>query len=595
MIYLPAEQTSGLGTIYSSDPVTEVICSPPICYPPQPYIAPTPAAAPTQAVYAIEYDLGWNHDVVLASGSGLSLDITVDNVARDTAGVVIGVADLADTSYEGLGKYDAYLLFEGTNVSVYEGGTRVWGAVYRAAGDVFTLQQVDTQVAVLRNGVVIYVGDLLKTTQAAFIATIYKGGEGVCFVVPPTTSGALAVGTAGADATLPALIALGGLYAQAEILLPAPTLEAYGYGHGGADIDLPALFGIGAEGSFGWAMLRLPAPSAVGYAADAGINHADLDLPPLGVLAGVGTYAFGDAKLPALAGGGSGGFVSPVSQGADLDLPHLILGALGYTGGIGGANLTLPAIDGLASEDAYGEVDVTLPALRTFAGELPDYDGVLYGRLSGLEVVDFWGYQNAPDAVIGRLGPLVGSLYGGANLDGALASLSGALTGTLEVVGRISGTLAELGGALHALVGATATLDRPLGLGLRGELFGGAQLDGELPALRGASSGDLDTIGTINGTFVLSGSLSGTHEDYGRLSGSIGELGALWGVLDGVIVALDGELVASQVTVAEYAAWVMNLAHNGLSRYPAYPFDFVVRWQRRHYLANSDRPVPARW
>ena len=43
----------------------------------------------------------------------------------------------------------------------------------------------------------------------------------------------------------------------------------------------------------------------------------------------------------------------------------------------------------------------------------------------------------------------------------------------------------------------------------------------------------------------------------------------------------------ARVTVSEYVAWVMNLAHNGVTRYPAYPFDFVVRFQGKHYLANS--------
>ncbi|MCW5586917.1 MAG: hypothetical protein KIS75_12350 [Chromatiales bacterium] len=597
MVFVPG----GGGVSGAVPPSTNytTICLPPVCYPEQPYIPPLAPTPPTPAVYSIEYNLGWNWDLILGSGDEIAWTITTDNVPRESSGIAVGITNNVNAALDGIGKYFVHLLFEGNNVSIFEGATRVWGAVFRAADDEFTIQRSGAQIAVLRNGVVEYAADVFTGYEAVLVASVYKGGDGLCLLQSSILSSADPVGTTSScDIDLPALSAFAGEGSQADaaFTLPALSIDAGAYNHGEADIDLPALFAIGAEGSFGWAMMNLPALTAQGAAAGAGSTTGEgvhggtaaLVLPSLEVFSGSGDQADGNIILPALTVSGDGGFASPSANGADISLPYFLGAAHGLTGEIGGVDVTLEPLDMLAGEGTYGEFDQSLPALTLIAGQYPAYDGVLYGQVGSLQVIDFYGFLGDGNSFYGRIGTLAGAMYGGAQASGAVGALSGSLTGTLDVLGRLSGRIGTLSGELTGTGGAVSALVGSLGLGLSGSLYGGGELTGNLPALAGDMTGTPGAVGVLSGALQgLSGTLSGTKEEVGRLVGQIGELGALWGILEGTIVSLNGEFVESEVTVSEYVAWVMNLAHNGVTRYPAYPFDFVVRFQGKHYLANS--------
>ena len=561
------------------------------CFPEQPYMPPIPGVPPTPAELAVEYDLGWNYTIDIDSGRNLAVSISLENVKKGTAGVAVGVSTLVNSVLEGIGKYVVFMLFEGNLFSIFKKGVRVYGAIARDDADVFTLSRYEGAIAVLRNDIVIWIEDDIFPYDgfAFFSANIYKALDSFC-ITEGMVADSVFIGTGGAEFELPPFDVIGGLYSEADFKLPAFQVDAVAYNHGGADITLNAFFAIGADRPMGWGMPELPRFAAEGFSFGTDIAYGQVELPGFSAFSGSGPQADAVVKLPAFQADGGGDFAIPVAVGADVAIAGLLSAALGKTGSIGGADVSLGAFDAVgADRDIYGEVDIELPAMWGIAGQLPAYDGILNGFMEGLEVVDFYGTALPLNSLYGLLPTLAGGLKSGAVLDVSLGGLEAAsLQGTLDVVARFDITLPQLDMVSSATTWAIGEASGVLGDPLDGELYGGCALSGDLVGLDGDLTGVTGAVASIDGSMQgLQGLITATSEVFGVLDGTMGGLEALWGILDGEIVGLEGELIEQPLPVSEYVAWVMNLVHRGVTRYPGYPFDFIVRWRGQHYLANS--------
>lgn len=575
---------------------SEWVCSPPICYPEQPAVPPMPAVAATPESVAYEYDLGWNFDVLIQAGRNIGVDIDNDNVSITTAGTYVGIAEAHKSTLSGLGKFTLAFEFIGNKVRLLQGATQVWGVYTRSISDVFSLEQYGDGVAAYLNDVLLYKTTGFWAGNAAIIATIYKGGDKVCLEYNTTSASTFFPNDGSADIDLPAFSASGyegSSYSVADVMLPAPTVEATQYGDGEADIDLPAFFVFASEGANGYGDTRLPVMTVNAFAADAYLafdGYGDATLPAMQCIAGDHAYGAADTRIPAIQVSSEGGYSVPAAQGCDATLQAFLQAGHGLTGGIGSVDEVLPAFLSLAGGgyESYGQAIVDMPTFEAIGYELPVYDGVLDGTFAGLEVQDFYGHIDPLNRISGDLEELAGGLEGGAYLAQDIPALAGELSGNIEVVGRLDGTFMRMTMNSTGLTGMYGELVGSLGDPLDGELLAGAFISGSIPGLVGELVATSGATGVIDATFQgLAGEVSGAWLNTGRLDATLPPIEALWGILEGTIVSLNGEFVESEVTVSEYVAWVMNLAHNGVTRYPAYPFDFVVRFQGKHYLANS--------
>lgn len=566
-----------------------------VYYPEQPYIAPTPAAAPTPAEYAISYDLGWNFDQLIGTGFNSKISITDTTVGFNTSGVAFGICKVADTQYPGLGKFAVYALFTTDQVRFYANGQQVGGSLTRQAGDVFILQQAGSQALITKDGIELARADNFTDGRTAIMGNIYKAGDKFCLSdsSPEFSLGndddALATG--GADITLPAigLIAYEGDYGIANVDLPVPTVDAYEVLTGGADITLTPIYVFAAEGTTGFAFIQLPAPTLQGGSYEQFNGYADVTLPAPQAFGADAPRAEGNVVLPVPEVYGEAQGFTITTQGADIRLPYIGGGGFSWTGEVGGVEQTLPAIDGYGADRAsYGEARITLPAITVFAFDQEKFGNILYGEFENLDVEDFYAYMGNPNGLDGSLGRLEAEIYCGANLDVEIP-FDGDFTATIANVARFDLTFERMQLNSTGLTGGAGTADAQLTLFLDGEFWGGAKLDGRLPEMSGDLTGVVSSVGVLDGEFApMTADIRASRGEFSTLVGDLPGLEALWGFLDGTMEGLTGEFVETTSQATDYVAWVMNMQHKGLTRYPDYPFQFVVRSNGKNFVVKAD-------
>lgn len=587
------ESQSG-GSVGGLNQTTKQVCYEPVWVPPFAGVPPTPALAPTETEYNLDYDIGWNYDVMIGVGGNIGIDISTAEVSRNTAGVLIGIAEAWRAGLSGPGKFHLALQFDANEVSVVKAGERVWGIAIRSESDVFSIRRYESQVIVLRNGAVIFSDDDFWSGDAVFVGMIWKAGDGICLPGSGLTEVIGApIGEGSGEARLPALVGVGheGAYGDGRATLPMLTLSADGYADGEADVTLPPLFGWASEGAGGYADARLPAFGIDAFAADA-YQHfngfARIELPAFGGAGYEAGYAVGDANLPAAVGAGNGGFTIPEAEGADVQVPSVLFMATGVGGEIGGADVALPAFDVLGSEGTYGEGEVALPALWGHGIEIPTYRGLLRGQLPSLDTHGWYAYTSAPNSLTGYLGRLAGSLRGGASLAGDLPALEGSLTADVPIVGRLAGTLARMTLESSVLVGSVAGISARLPA-LSGEFLGGARIAGELSPLSGGAAGAAGIVATLSGRFSpMTMTAAATAGIVGRLRGELPYLEAFWGHLAGELPGLAGRLGDTTLVVESDVAWAMNVANQAWTRYPGFHFAHLLRFRGQEYFARAD-------
>lgn len=520
-----------------------------ICYPAVAAIPPTPAILPTPASMTIEYDEGWNYggDIGIAS-----FDFALGfSVPVGAAGVVVGLVQLGNNTGYLYPKYDHALYFTSTTFQVIENGVNRTPYIDYESSDTFEIRRSNGGVEYRRNGAVVY--SSLKASSAPHVMaaySMYRGGDQLC---SPTISPINQYGAA--DSALPGLVSFSADkdYTDARGTLPPLT----------------------ASGS-GWMLEEVVGTltSLVGFATDRADNYAQA----MGALTLMTSEALGDFRLGSIST--ADGVISPVQTWS-----------YGQSGQIGSGDAVLPAMATLASDYEYSFGDGSFSAMLGDSFDFFRFDSYLYGDLPRLEIADFHMTLDFQNYIVGTLeASLEGALYGGANLTGTLQRLEVmVLTGTVENIGRLEGDLPALTGSLGVITGVAGEIEGQLPVTLTGNLYGGAYITGDLPILTGLLGADVGSVGQIHGDLpaLEVDSLTATIGIAGTLEGDLPELEALWGYLDGEILAVEGEFLANTVTVSEYVAWVMNLAHRGVTTYSAFPFEFLIRWQGRHLMANA--------
>jgi hypothetical protein len=495
------------------------------------------------------YNLGWNFDVDGCDFSGASVTINTDMVSNSTAGVAVGAIRKADADIQGILKYRVMWLFTGGQVEGFVDGVSVQAEEDRE-GHTYGIQHAGEALSLIRDGVA--VGTVEPFAVESYLtASIYKGGDAACFSC--TTLG---------EAT------------------------DYVYTSEPVDLRLPRLFLRGGENADG-ANLLLPAPRMTSSGAAGGVSAAQLVLPGFRFFAAAESYGGAAGRLPAMRAYGEGGIPVPTAEGADLFLRGFSLyGESGFRL-TGGANLTMPPLRFFAADRSMGFGGGRYPTPSLYGAEYWRFTGILFGDMEGLAVDDLWGWVTQPNSLTGSLPPLEGTLVGGAQLRGEF-TLAGEFSATVANLGRINGSFANLVMNSTGLTGAYGEIAGVFAARLAGELWGGARLSGNLSALVADLEGQTGIVGALDGALRgLAGDLFGNLGNYGILLGEFGPMEPLWGLLDGELIALDGRFVEG-VTLGEYRAWAMNLAHTGVTAYPGYGFDFIVRWQGKHYLGNME-------
>jgi hypothetical protein len=289
-----------------------------VWHPPVAEVVADPGDAGTNPRTVYDYNLGWN-------AGARSIDFIVgDGYAQFSAdeSIVGAVAGLASfNSNSGYGDIEhAWMVVSGI-ARIYESGALVHSYGGYNDGDVFKILRLAGVVTYYVNDVLVYTSTQESEGALYLDASLYSGGDSIYSPV--------IAGLSSAYLTLPALAMRGGI----------PLGEAY--------LDLPALTLSAGEGEEG--------------------DGATLELPMLTMMASDHLTGQVALELPAFTMSADGGYALPEFALAALTLPALQCVATGLTGEIGGANLTLPALNMLAGDGVYGEAQVELPGLVVFA------------------------------------------------------------------------------------------------------------------------------------------------------------------------------------------------------------------------------------
>lgn len=321
-VLLPGSEPSV--TTYSCEPTLKTIYVPGT--PGSPGTPPTPA---TPAKTIQDYNLGWN------SGARSIGFINADGYVEFTPVVATGiVAGFNDTDESpGYFEIEHAWYFSGGVARVYENGAMAhYAGPYVADSDVFKIERRGATVRYYKNDALVYTSSKPSYGPVFLDASLYSGGDML------------------ADAAIAPMVSAGEPDPETgQVGLRIPMMELLGYATGG--------------GGYATATLRVPMPTI-----SAGmLSRATLTVPMLKMLAADRLYGAATLELPMPIMTASGGFPVPSYALATLIVPRPALTAFGLTGEIGGAALTVPMMDMLASEGSYGEATMELPMPRVVA------------------------------------------------------------------------------------------------------------------------------------------------------------------------------------------------------------------------------------
>lgn len=247
----------------------------------------------------------------------------------------------------------------------------------------------------------------------------------------------------------------------------------------------------------------------------------------------------------------------------------------------------LPAFQATGGDRAPVNVSLSLPSFQMYHGALLEMS--LAGDMGPLDVVDFYVERPSLPALNGDLGPLDGFMYGGAVIDADLGPLDGYIDVDILNPMRLSGDLGPLDGQMLAQKTIRVQISGNLGP-IVGDAYGGAVIEGSIGPIVGSMAVAVPSRAFITGDLApLTGSMTIDVIRGGRIAGDLAPLTAANYVAFTVDMgALTGAMDIAVVEQVDNVAWVMNKAHAGVTRYPEYPFDFVLRWRGKQFLATTD-------
>lgn len=145
-----------------------------VCYPEQPYVAPTPEVFPSASAISIDFQLGWNANA--RSIRSLLFDGRAEFKAlKNIIGCVAGFSDRVD----GVGYYymtHSWYVSKGV-AKILELGEEVYSHGAYADGDLFAVERVDSVVTYNVNGVTVYTSDEPSDGAVFLHASLYRADD----------------------------------------------------------------------------------------------------------------------------------------------------------------------------------------------------------------------------------------------------------------------------------------------------------------------------------------------------------------------------------------------------------------------------------
>lgn len=346
-------------------------------YPAIPPTPGTPGVPATPASTVIGYNLGWNSGAKSIGSFGA--DGYISFKADNPIGAVVGLAvSDPDAGYRNI--THGFYLAHGV-ARIYELGVEVHYAGTFTPGAVFRIDRAGGVVTYKIDGVLAYTSGLPSRGTVFIDSSFYSGND---YVYDPVIA---AVSTpSGVNVSLPALstFASNKNYCASATSLPHLTSTCSAKGHGVASTSMPSLRTLAANKVYGAAVASLPSLHCV--------SEGGLPAPP---------YAFSESVMNSLA-----------------------VASFGYTGEVGHATVSLPALRTMSSEHVYGEARVALPSLRSLSYGIEGNGNAMMGERMGMSapvVADYTLF-----AVVGASG-LITSVFAASPLRDASISLVGGL------------------------------------------------------------------------------------------------------------------------------------------------------------------------
>lgn len=248
--------------------------------------------------------------------------------------------------------------------------------------------------------------------------------------------------------------------------------------------------------------------------------------------------------------------------------------------------IDLPALDASGGLRPPVNVDITFPAFQMYTGNLVQV--TIDSEFMTLDVQDFSLTTEIIPYLYGELAALEGGMNGGASLGGDLAALEGSMTLYNETTAYLDAALPALTGSMTGYVTKVLTINGEFAP-LDGQMYGGAQLYGELAPLEGSGRMAAVAIGNIYGELpALSGTMEGTFNRGAVLEGELAPLDVTFGHILGDLPALTGSIDLGKTVASKDTAWVVNKTNGAITRYPDYDFDYVVRFNGRQLLVKDN-------
>ncbi len=278
----------------------------------------------------------------------------------------------------------------------------------------------------------------------------------------------------------------------------------------------------------------------------------------------------------------------PVIPGGTQVLPAIQAVGIMSSGGAPGSQLEglLPGIFAVGGDTAVGQQQKgLLPAFESSGAAFLQHWGTAEIELPEFEIVNFF-VDVYPITTFTAEFEIEASFEGGGVIEVEFEIEAGGV-GDVENAGTIEAEFEiEAGGTLT--LGAVGSIDIILPLEVEAELYGGGILEAELEIEAGGTGlvGRAAVLEAVLPELELQIFTEATEDAV--LEIELPELVFDYGLLEAELPQLEAFFDASEVVIESYQAWVTNLKTQGITRYPDYDFDYLVRHDGKQYVVKSD-------
>lgn len=454
---------------------------------------------------------------------------------------------------------------------------------------IFQIVRHGTRVLYYVDGDLVYTSETDATEDTYFIdASLYSGGDGIAdaviydvYPISATISGSSSLSvtptvtrnlsaTIGGQSILYSVMAIDGDISIGVNISTGSVLEA----------DMNVITGFGTQ--------TIACSSSISVTMNTRLARSENELPSLTSLGSDYAYANGSASF------------EPMTSYAEAGAPLLSYGigyggfaglfgsASGLTGGIGGSDIELEALDSLGADKIYGEAENEFQHLEIIGGTYIEYDGYLL-QPSPIVTCTASGYETDPNLLYGDIPEVTLEAYSGARLDVTITGYASvSASGTVPNIGRLNKPAPAVTATASGTTGSYGSAI--LSYKIRASLvaYGGAYAFLSVPKVSVTASG---TVGSIGRLVAASPKVSLYTESsaggYGSLVAAVPEVTPLYGISYGDVPVV--YITAySQVSTGSDVTYAVNADNAATTRYTNYHFDHMFRFNGDYYgISNS--------